>query len=196
MESRDAPEGLGARAEEHLRFIRGTMESAGSFTAVPGRGGVGMGVAALVGALLAGPTSRPQRWLTTWLAVAMLAVAIGLAAMRAKAGRAEAWVSGPARRFALSLSAPLIAGALLTPVVLASAGPRPLPGLWLLTYGSAVVAGGASSVRVVPLMGAVFMGAGAIALLCPAGWENVSMAVGFGGLHVVFGVIIARRYGG
>jgi hypothetical protein len=70
-----------------------------------------------------------------------------------------------------------------------------LPGTWLLLYGTAVATGGASSVRAVPLMGAILMVIGAIALALPSA-GNALMAAGFGGLQIAFGIYIARRHGG
>ncbi|HXE56636.1 MAG TPA: hypothetical protein VNK43_01430 [Gemmatimonadales bacterium] len=188
---------LHARAIDNLRFIRETMERAVAFTAVPGWGGVAMGVTAIVAALLAAAQPTPERWAAVWLGEALLAFSVGAVALGVKARRAAIPLgSGPGRRFALGYAPPMLAGVLLTLVLLRDARFEMLPGIWLLLYGTAAVTGGASSVRVVPVMGACFMVLGAVGFVTPAGWRDWLMAAGFGGLHVIFGVIIARRYGG
>jgi hypothetical protein len=182
---------------ENLRFIRETMERSAAFTAVPGWGGVLIGVTAVVASLVAAGESSPRAWLAVWLAEAAVAIILGGVAVVRKARAADLRLfSGPSRKFALSLSPPLVAGALLT-VILYRAGLESfLPGLWLLLYGTGVVTGGAFSVRVVPVMGLCFMLIGTVALFSPAAWGNWLLGAGFGGLHVVFGLTIARRYGG
>jgi hypothetical protein len=188
---------LHARAMDNLRFIRQTMERATAVTAVPGGGGVGMGTLALAAALVAQTRLSPAEWLGTWLGTAVLALTLGGWAMSVKARRAGTPVfSYSGRRFVLSYVPPLLVGALLTGVLVRADLFQALPGTWLLLYGTGVVTGGAFSVRVVPLMGLCFMGLGAVALFGPAVWGNALMAVGFGLLHIVFGLIIARRYGG
>jgi hypothetical protein len=184
-------------AIENLRFIRETMERSASFTAVPGWGGVAVGLSAVAAAVIGGRQAADQAWLSVWLGEGVLAFAVGgWAAMRkARAADLPVW-TGAARKFALSLLPPVAAGALLTAALEMYGLHRFLPGLWLVTYGAGVVTAGAFSVRIVPLMGLCFMLAGAAALFSPVAWGNIILGLAFGGLHLVFGAIIAWRYGG
>jgi len=188
---------LQEHAVDDLRYIRQTMERAGSFTAVPGWGQVAVGATALAAALLAARQPTRELWLVTWLGEAVVALAIGGWAMvrKAYAGN-DPILSGPGRRFWLSFISPMAAGGLLTVVLYRAGLAYALPGTWLLLYGTGFVTGGAFSVRVVPVMGLCFMLVGAAALLGPPAWGNWLLAAGFGGLHVAFGTLIARRYGG
>jgi hypothetical protein len=147
---------IDARAADHLRYIRETMENAAEFTAVPGWGGVTMGLTALAAAWLAGRQTSELGWAAVWLAEAFVAVAIAAPAAATKA----------------------------------------LPGVWLLLYGTAIVTGGAFSVRAVPILGLCLMGLGAASLLTPAAWGNLFMATGFGLVQIGFGLWIALKYGG
>jgi hypothetical protein len=185
------------RAADHLRFIRETMERAGVFTAVSGWGQVVVGFIGLAAAAVAARQPTPRAWLTVWLTAAALAVIVDFWAIRRKARRLGVpLVATPARRFALSFSTPLLAGACLTGVLAYWGMPGLLPGMWLLLFGTAVVTGGALSVRVVPLMGMAFMTLGLAALLSPPSWGDLYMAAGFGLLNIVFGLVIATRHGG
>ena len=189
--------GVRQHAIENLRFIRETMERSAAFTAVPGWGGLMMGLTAIAASLFAARQVTPQSWLAVWLAEGALAFAIGGWAVVRKARAADVpLLSGAGRKFALSLLPPVAAGALLTAALYHFGVIEVLPGLWLLTYGAGILTAGAFSVRVVPVMGLCFMTAGAAALFCPAAWGNWFLAAGFGGLHILFGLIIARGYGG
>lgn len=192
-----APVEMHSHAIENLRYIRETMERASAFTAVPGRGAMAMGLSA-VGATFIGIYQRSvEAWLGVWLIEAAVALSIGIAAAvwKARALEIELW-SAAARKFVLAFAPPLLLGALLTFVLWREGRPALIPGCWLSLYGIGIIGAGAFSVRVVPAMGAAFMVVGALALVTPAEWNTLWMAAGFGGLHLVFGWLIARRYGG
>ncbi|MFQ5747173.1 MAG: hypothetical protein ACE5HF_08150 [Gemmatimonadota bacterium] len=185
------------RALENLRYIRRAMEGSGSFTAVPGRGGIGMGLVGLLAAWSASRRPDLAGWLGIWLGAAAVAAALGILASRRKARRATApAVAGPARKFALAFAPAIVAGAVLTGALLAAERRDLLPGTWLLLYGTAVVSAGSMSVRTVPVLGVSFMALGVVALLGPADWGDALLAAGFGGLNVGFGAFIAWRHGG
>jgi hypothetical protein len=194
-ERQDVP-ALHTRAMDNLVFIRDTMERASSFTGVPGWGGVAMGFTAAVASVRAGQAATPREWLATWLVAAAVATVLGAGALVHKVRRAQGYVlTQPLRRFLLGYLPPIGVGALLTLALVQHGAFAVLPGVWLLLYGTALVTGGAFSVRVIPVMGACFIALGAVALLAP-GSGNWLMAAGFGGLHIAFGVLIARRHGG
>ena len=191
------PPALHARAMENLRFIRETMEGAIAFTAVSGWGQIASGAIALGAAVVAAGQSSVAAWLATWIGAALLALTVGGWAIVRKARATHtSLLAGPARKCALSFAPPVCAAALLTVVLYRAGLTEAVPGMWLLLYGTGVVTGGAFSVKVLPVMGLCFMLVGAAALLAPASWANWLMAAGFGGLHIAFGAVIVRRYGG
>jgi len=194
---RPEPVQIQAHAIDNLRYIRQTIERAGSFTAVPGIGGMLMGSTALAAAWVADRQPSHARWLMVWLIEAVVALLIGIGAAAIKARRVKLpLLSGPGRKFVAGFAPAMVAGAVLTAVMFGAGSNGLLPGLWLLLYGAAVVSGGGASVRIVPLMGACFMTVGAAALVAPAAAADGLLAVGFGGLHIIFGTIIAVKYGG
>src|SRR3982751_3724229 len=98
------PVGLHTQAMDNLRFIRNAMESAGSFTAVPGVGGMLMGATAVFAAFSAHLTMGPRRWLAIWGSEAALALIIGLGFSYRKAVRNNtSLLSRAFRRFVLAM---------------------------------------------------------------------------------------------
>ena len=188
---------LHGRAMDNLAFIRNTMEAAGSFTAVSGWGMVAIGVVALIVAVAASQTSTPTGAINIWLASAILSPLFMIWAMHRKARAAKMpLLSGPGRKFVLSFSPPMFVGAVLTLVLYRAGLFEIIPGVWLLLYGTAVVAGGAFSVKIVPVMGICFMAAGVVSLFSPVSWNDWILGTAFGGLHIAFGIPIARSHGG
>jgi hypothetical protein len=191
------PPALSARAMANLEFIRDTMASATAFTAVPGWGMAATGVTALGAAVLASREPSAREWLAVWMVEAIVGLVIGATTMALKArAAATPLLTGSGRKFALSLLPALAVGAVFTAVLYRSGLASLLPGAWLLLYGTGVLAAGAFSVSAVPAMGLGFLVLGTAAILGPASWGNALLAAGFGGLHIAFGVVIARRYGG
>ena len=204
----EPPPALSDRAFDNLRFIRETMERAGSFTVISGWGIAGTGGVALVATLVAGNSLDGPRWLLTWMVAASIALVLSVHFTVRKFRASDTPVmAATARKLALAFLPSLVAGAVLTAVALRAGWYVALPGMWLMMYGAAVMAGGALSVPIIPVMGASFMALGALALGAPlaltswtvaerAGLLNGLMAAGFGGLHIAFGIAIARKYGG
>ena len=188
---------LPSRAADDLRYIRETMERSASFTAVSGWGQVVLGVTALGAAWVSSRQPAGFAWLRVWLGEALVAVAIAMLSIVWKANRRGLPLfSGPGRKVALGLLPPLIAGAFLTFLLYRLGAQSALPATWLLLYGAGIATGGAFSVANGTVIGMCFLTMGGLAVVAPAGWGNWLLAAGFGGLHIIFGTMIARRHGG
>ena len=193
------PQAIHEHALDNLRYIRETMERAGSFTTIPGWGGVAIGATAGIACAMAQRASSldPRLWARLWLIEAAIAATIALVTMWRKGRRASVdFASAPARRFFVSYFAPIVSAALVTVVLIRAGLFGALPALWLLMYGASFVSSGAFSIRVIPIMGICFMILGAAAAFVPLAIGNLLMGAGFGALHLIFGFIIARSYGG
>jgi len=196
-ESQPEPPALHDRAMDNLRYIRETMELATAFTGISGWGEVAIGVTALIATAIAALQSTFNAWLAVWIAEGLISLLIAGCSMDRKARAIDMPLgSGPGRKAVFSLTPPLLAGGLLTIVLVQAGLTNAIPGVWLLLYGTGVITGGMYSVKVVPIMGICLMALGAAALFAPPSFANYFMAAGFGGLHLIFGAIIVRKYGG
>ncbi len=196
-ESQPEPPALHDRAMDNLRYIRETMELATAFTGISGWGEIAIGVTALIASVISALQSTFNAWLAVWIAEGLISLLIAGWSMDRKARAIDMPLgSGPGRKAVFSLTPPLLAGGLLTIVLVQAGITNAIPGVWLLLYGTGVITGGMYSVKVVPIMGICFMVLGALALFSPPAFANWFMAAGFGGLHLVFGAIIVRKYGG
>jgi hypothetical protein len=191
------PPALHDRAMDNLRYIRETMERATPFTGISGWGEIAIGSTAFIACFIAAQQTTFRAWLAVWVAEGLISMLIAGWSMDRKARAVHMpLVSGPGRKVVFSLAPPLIAGALLTLVLARAGAASAIPGTWLLLYGTGVITGGMFSVRAVPAMGLCFMLLGAATLFTDPAYANWFMAAGFGGLHVLFGAIIVRKYGG
>jgi hypothetical protein len=197
QEPQPEPPALHDRAMDNLRYIRETMELATAFTGISGWGEIAIGITALVASVIAAQQATFNAWLAVWIAEGLISLLIAGWSMDRKTRAIKMPLgSGPGRKAVFSLTPPMIAGGLLTIVLVQAGLTNAIPGVWLLLYGTGVITGGMYSVKVVPIMGICLMVLGALALFSPPAFANWFMAAGFGGLHVVFGAIIVRKYGG
>ena len=191
------PVNISDRAFDNLKFIRETMERSTVFTSVPGYGGIFMGITAMAAAVIANSQPLIKGWLTVWLIEAFLACAVGFFAMWQKAKITNtSLLSVPTKKFAMSFLPPILCAIFITFGLWRFGHFEVMIPVWILLYGAAIVCGGAYSVRIVPIAGWCFVALGAIAFLLPAGFGNSMMGLSFGVLHIVFGAIVAWKYGG
>lgn len=184
-------------ARENLRYIRDTIEAAHTFTTVPGKGCIAMGITALVAVGLESIPSLAPAWLPIWVGAAIAACAFALLFMESKA-RAQglSLQRAVARRFFMTLAPAFLSGAILTAALGEQVSRELISGMWLLLYGAGIAACGLFSIPVVGVAGIGFMALGTIALWLPVGSAPIVLALGFGGIHLALGVLVMRNHGG
>jgi hypothetical protein len=183
---------LDSHALGTLNYIRASIEAASAF-AVPGIAGIAMGAVGLVATVLTSLPGLAAHWLEIWVAAAVAASVLGVLLV---ARQRFILYRGPARKFVLSLCPSLLAGAVLTVVFWQTGQTSLVPGMWLLLYGCAVLSASmmtsAAMIRLIAMMGALFVVYGLVAFELPPRWHNFTLGLGFGGLHLVFGILIGR----
>ncbi len=185
-----------SRALGTLAFIRTSIESSGSM-AVPGMAGILMGIVGIAATIAASLPRGAPHWLEIWLVAAIAALLLGGAAMaRNSARQGHARYLGPVRKFLLCLCPALFAGAAITSVLWIAGTIDLIPGVWLLLYGCAVLSAStvtvARTMRLLGIMGVLFMLLGLLAFTTPAGVHTLILGAGFGALHTIFGILIGR----
>jgi hypothetical protein len=191
------PTPIDSGAVENLRYIRSTIEAAHTFTTVPGKGCVAMGVTALAAVGLESIPALAPFWLEVWLAAAIIACGAALWFMEQKA-RAQGLSlrRAVARRFFMTLAPAFLSGAILTTALAGHVDREIITGMWLLLYGAGLSACGLFAIPAVFTAGLAFMGLGAATLWLPPGSAHVVLALGFGGVHLALGATIVRNHGG
>jgi hypothetical protein len=179
---------IDSHAAATLRYIRASMEAAASL-AVPGSTGIASGLIGLLAAMLSSIPALKEHWFAIWLVAAVLAAGLGAALMAQQSSwRALTLVGTPLRKFALGLLPSLAAGAALTAYHWSHANWQAIPGTWLILYGCGLVSASVVTSRSMGVLGGTFFLLGIAALLLPDEWQIVVLGLGFGGLHLAFGV--------
>jgi hypothetical protein len=186
------PVQIDSHAVATLQYIRASMESASSL-ALPGSAGIAMGIVGLLAALFSSAPSMHHLWLQIWMVAALMAALLGGSLVLRPSELHELPLIGtPIAKFALCLVPSIFGGAVLTAVHWSYGNLHAIPGTWLLLYGCALVAASVATTRTIGIMGASFIGLGLIAFALPDQLQMLALGVGFGGLHILFGFLIAR----
>jgi len=185
-----------SRALGTLAYIRRSIDSSGSM-AVPGMAGIVMGVIGVIATLVASMPHGVAHWLEIWLVAAAVALVVGGATMARQAAEdGHSRYLGPVRKFLLCLCPALFAGAVLTFLLWRTHATHLIPGVWLLLYGCAVLSAStvtiARTMRLISIMGVLFMLLGLLAFASPPRVHTAILGLGFGALHSIFGVLIGR----
>ncbi|MGO9991517.1 MAG: hypothetical protein ACLPTF_03250 [Steroidobacteraceae bacterium] len=191
-----SPIPIESRALGTLAYIRTSIESSGSM-AVPGMAGIVMGGIGIIATIVASVPRGAPHWLGIWLVAAAVAFALGGAMMaREAAQNGHARYLGPVRKFLLCLCPALLTGAALTFVLWRAGTTGLIPGVWLLLYGCAVLSAStvtiARTMRLICIMGVLFMLLGLLAFAAPPGTHTLILGMGFGALHTIFGILIGQ----
>jgi hypothetical protein len=160
---------------------------------VPGSAGIALGGIGLVCAVLCAAPSLHEYWLQIWLLAALAAAAVGgILLVRESSLRGLRLIGTPIRKFALCLIPSLGAGLVITAVHWSYGNLHAIPGTWLMCYGCALISASTVTTRTIGLLGALFAALGVLALLLPSGAQILMLGLGFGGLHIIFGILIGR----
>jgi hypothetical protein len=183
---------LDSHAASTLRYIRASMEGAAAL-AVPGSAGIALGLIAFLTAAISSAPGWSQYWLEIWLGAALLGAGVGgTLVVRESSLRNLRLVGTPLQKFALCLTPSLFAAVVMTGVLWDAGHLHAIPGTWLLLYGCALISASAATTRIIGVLGACFALLGLLALLLPQRLQILMLAVGFGGLHIVFGFVMGR----
>ena len=194
---RREPTPIDSGAVENLRYIRSTIDAVHTFTTVPGKGCIAMGLTALVAVGVESIPQLAQHWLAVWVGAAIVACGSALWFMEQKA-RAQGLSlrRAVARRFFMTMAPAFLAGAILTAALAGQVDRELITGMWLLLYGAGLAACGLFAIPAVFTAGIAFMALGTATLWLPPGSAAIVLALGFGGIHVALGVTIMRHHGG
>jgi hypothetical protein len=183
---------LDAHAAATLRYIRASMEAAAG-VAIPGSAGIVMGIVGLAAATICLLPALREHWHFVWLSAAPVAASAGTMLLARPASLLSFTARGTAgRKLALCLLPSLFAGAAMTAVLWSGDRMDAVPGTWLLLYGCALISASVPTTTLVAWMGLSFVGLGIAALFAPFVLQMILLGLGFGGLHILFGILMSR----
>jgi hypothetical protein len=197
---------------QDLRQIKEIMDRSSKFITLSGLSGVAAGVIALAGAWYAYNyiytesdfygyqmvTISPESIVSIiGLGVLILILAIGagifFTAQKAKKANQKVWNS-QAKRLLINLSIPLVTGGLLSLIFLSRGFIGIIAPLTLIFYGLALVNASKYTHEEIRSLGIIEIALGLLSAYF-IGFGLLFWAIGFGLLHIVYGIIMHYRYG-
>ncbi|WP_104384241.1 hypothetical protein [Sphingobacterium sp. HMA12] len=194
---------------KELGQIRSLMEKSSKFVSISGLSGVLIGCYALLGTLLGyyittntevlnNQFSGDLTLLNIFLILAILILVLSLltgwlmARKKAKKSRQSIWnITSKSLLFAVSI--PLVTGGLLALILLAQGYYHLIAGMLLIFYGVALAAGSIYTFTEVRWLGILEICLGLLALYLPD-HGLLFWGLGFGGLHIIYGFIVYKKY--
>lgn len=193
------------QAEEDLKAIRKIMEQSTRYTDFSGLSGIIAGVMALIGCAITIWVawnsiwwSQTNAYVMIWVGVFLVAVAQNAYFSNKKAKKNGEKFLNPASIQVLKAVIPGIAiASVLSIRALQLNEWVAIPPLWALGYGVAACAAGMFSVPEVKIFGIAQFITGAVGLFFISTWVDSMflMALSFGIYHILFGFMLARKYG-
>jgi hypothetical protein len=201
---------------EDIRTIRKMMEESTRFLSLSGLSGIFAGLIAIAGAVTAyliilkngsvqgsvffiklqekGIAAVKWQLLADAAAVLLLSVisAVWFSYTKMKKGNKRFW-SPVSKRLLINLLIPLITGGIFTLVLLIQNQPQLIVPSWLIFYGLSLVNAGKFTYGEVFFLGLFEILIGLVSSFFP-GWDLLFWVVGFGFLHIIYGLAMYRRY--
>jgi hypothetical protein len=196
--------------KQDLEDIRSMMNRSSRFLSLSGLSGVAAGIIALLGAAAAyfwvymdaglseyNGVIMDRGQLLRLLLIAVLTLALAIVfgvyftLRETKKRQLKAW-DYQSKRLLLNLSIPLVAGGLVCLTMMWNGNYRMVPALSLIFYGLALINASKFTLREIFSLGLLEIILGLIALQIP-GYGLLFWIIGFGVLHIVYGMIIPYK---
>lgn len=195
---------------DELAQIKAMMERSTKFLSLAGWSGIVAGVTGVVAALMAAnltgalgselvlAANFSRSTDVSLLIIALVALTVSIAGVvllsnkKARRDSLPVWTAS-SRRFVSNMAIPLAVGGILSLTLALKGVAGLIPAVMLLFYGLAMFIAGNFTFGEIRYMGMIEMALGLLAVWFPR-YSLVIWAIGFGLLHIVYGIYLHLRY--
>jgi hypothetical protein len=160
---------------------------------IPPAAGIAVGTVGLAATVLTSVAAFRSLWLPIWLVAAVTGACLGALSLTGPSDSAiqSRHVIAVFRMYSRLLPS-LFAGAVLTAVLWHTGLTRAVPGVWLLLYGCALIQASSVASGGMALLGSLFALLALVAFCAPQSGQLPILGIGFGELHILYGVVTLR----